>query len=403
MSRHKTVKAMSDAIVKSQPVDDEYEYYDEEDGEEEYDPDAAEQQMREAVSAARTILGEDFSESEIRESLWHYYYDVDKTVNYLLSLCTPISASIPVLNLIEQRTASQDKTAPKKAKGWLLTDFSSPMPPSCASVNRHPRSAASSTALVGRGSIAQDADPPHVESPGHLMAGCGRALTAAEFFKDSPWLNIPMERRSEILVEPLHPRGGLLGGSSQGTGKPSKLAALAAARKKKENDKASTDSKGASNSLALLDKLGTKPKASETKASTETSYESSVLADQTKHQESAPKPRKYPVRQKMQEVQKPASKPEEINTISTVTPVAEPTPEPPVLTSPSHFAQAMIGGSSSKAPSSSDSEPHLTRYTVFPENNAENPFAGPSPDDIVSKAQSASKGISKSERPTVKE
>lgn len=35
----------------------------------------------------REVIGEngDFTDKEIEDSLWHYYYDVDKTVNYLLS------------------------------------------------------------------------------------------------------------------------------------------------------------------------------------------------------------------------------------------------------------------------------------------------------------------------------
>lgn len=36
----------------------------------------------------RQVLGPDFeaSDQEIQESLWHYYYDVEKTTNYLLSV-----------------------------------------------------------------------------------------------------------------------------------------------------------------------------------------------------------------------------------------------------------------------------------------------------------------------------
>jgi len=49
-----------------------------------------------------------------------------------------------------------------------------------------------------------------------------------------PWLNIPNER-SAIFIEPIRPRGGLLGGTGS-TGKMSKLQALAAARKKKTEE-----------------------------------------------------------------------------------------------------------------------------------------------------------------------
>jgi elongation factor 1 alpha-like protein len=64
--------------------------------------------------------------------------------------------------------------------------------------------------------------------------------TAKNFFQDSPWLNIPPHRRAEILIVPLFPRLGLLGGSPAGEGKMSKIAALAARRRQKENEKQNT-------------------------------------------------------------------------------------------------------------------------------------------------------------------
>ncbi len=60
--------------------------------------------------------------------------------------------------------------------------------------------------------------------------------SAKDFFRDSPWLNIPLHRRAEIQIEPLFPRLGLLGGSSAGEGKMSKIAALAAKRRQKEKE-----------------------------------------------------------------------------------------------------------------------------------------------------------------------
>ena len=46
------------------------------------------EQMLLGTSRVRDVLGGSFSatDKEIQESLWHYYYDVDKTVNYLLSM-----------------------------------------------------------------------------------------------------------------------------------------------------------------------------------------------------------------------------------------------------------------------------------------------------------------------------
>lgn len=71
------------------------------------------------------------------------------------------------------------------------------------------------------------------------MVHCATPFTAKEFFRDCPWLRIPADREAEILIEPLYPRLGLLGGSSSAGdgGKMSKLAALAAKRRQKENEK----------------------------------------------------------------------------------------------------------------------------------------------------------------------
>jgi elongation factor 1 alpha-like protein len=83
--------------------------------------------------------------------------------------------------------------------------------------------------------------------------------TAKDFFQDSPWLKIPPHRRGEILIEPVFPRLGLLGGSSAGEGKMSKIAALAARRRQKENEKQSTTNinirDAAEESVSSLSKL----------------------------------------------------------------------------------------------------------------------------------------------------
>ena len=89
-------------------------------------------------------------------------------------------------------------------------------------------------------------------------------FSAKDFFHDTPWLNVPPHRRGEILIEPLYPSAGLLGGSSSsGAGKVSKLAALAAKRKQRDAEKKAAagkenvnNSAQSSPSLALLGRLG---------------------------------------------------------------------------------------------------------------------------------------------------
>lgn len=45
------------------------------------------EQLREGTVKVRDVLGPDIAvtDKEIQDSLWHYYYDVGKTVTYLLS------------------------------------------------------------------------------------------------------------------------------------------------------------------------------------------------------------------------------------------------------------------------------------------------------------------------------
>lgn len=46
------------------------------------------EQLRLGTAKVREVLGPQLhiTDKEIEDSLWHYYYDVDKTVNYLLSM-----------------------------------------------------------------------------------------------------------------------------------------------------------------------------------------------------------------------------------------------------------------------------------------------------------------------------
>lgn len=80
MSRHRVKNIDYD----SEDLDDEYDDYEEE--EEQVSPEDKEQ-LRQGTIKVREVLGVEpiATDAEIQESLWHYYYDVEKTVNYLLS------------------------------------------------------------------------------------------------------------------------------------------------------------------------------------------------------------------------------------------------------------------------------------------------------------------------------
>jgi len=45
------------------------------------------EQLREGTAKVRSVLGseESITDKDIQDSLWHYYYDTEKTINYLLS------------------------------------------------------------------------------------------------------------------------------------------------------------------------------------------------------------------------------------------------------------------------------------------------------------------------------
>lgn len=83
MSRHR--------LYQNYDYEDELDDYDgqgnEEDEENELSPEDK-KQMAEATAEALSVLGpqsDKVTTQQIQESLWHYYYDVDKTIAYLLN------------------------------------------------------------------------------------------------------------------------------------------------------------------------------------------------------------------------------------------------------------------------------------------------------------------------------
>lgn len=223
----------------------------------------------------------------------------------------------------------------------------------------------------------------------------------ANFFRDCPWLNIPEDRRGEILIEPRYSRGGLLGGSSKQDGTPkSKLAAIAAARKKENHGL--QDGQSAATSVALLDRLCSKPR--EAKLFTELS--SSIFTSQSANVEQTAnvQPRKYSRRTAKDRTAPQAEQPAHESPKGLGSPtntVFRDKPESAPLGGPSAFAQTIIG-------SIQISQKHdfqsLDRYT--PRNpiiHTEYDFIGPSPDDIVTRAQSskvpAQKAVKKAPQP----
>jgi elongation factor 1 alpha-like protein len=168
------------------------------------------------------------------------------------------------------------------------------------------------------------------------------------------------------------PKGRLLGGSS-------KLAALAAARKKKEAEKAAAAAESTTDrSINLLDRLG-KDKS--------TSSEQSVQTNKMT----------FPTRQKRQSAAKQEPQPE----ARTEVPEASPIQREDLRANPSTFAETLLGngtlqlddGVSLNRTTSNDGEVQADRsftlpYMSDPEYAKRDPFAKPSPDDVVLRAQS---------------
>lgn len=76
------------------------------------------EQLRLGTAKVRDVLGNELSltDEEIEDSLWHYYYDIEKTVNYLLSQKTfPPITQRPEIDICSgQRTTTEPKKRKKR-------------------------------------------------------------------------------------------------------------------------------------------------------------------------------------------------------------------------------------------------------------------------------------------------
>ncbi|KAE8374657.1 P-loop containing nucleoside triphosphate hydrolase protein [Aspergillus bertholletiae] len=242
-------------------------------------------------------------------------------------------------------------------------------------------------------------------------------FSAADFFRDSPWLNVPAHRKADILIEPLYPRLGLLGGAPESGGKVSKLAALAAARKKKEGDKAATTAPAQN---AETDKTTT-PSAEQKGASLSLRER---LAGNGKLQkpEGAQSPRPLGKLSRLgshSPQKKPSPGPVKQNGVAPVSPVklqrditAKPLvkeeekeqPTVNIRASPSTFASTLVGDA--VRPKMTEPSPlfptSMDLMEIYGQDLTEPfDFTGPSPDDVVFNAQSSAKGF-KSKQPASK-
>ena len=234
-------------------------------------------------------------------------------------------------------------------------------------------------------------------------------FSAADFFRDSPWLNVPAHRKADILIEPLYPRLGLLGGAPGSGGKVSKLAALAAARKKKEGDKASTaapaqnaeadktpapstEQKGAS--LSLRERLAGNGKIPKP----EGAQSPRPLGKLTRLGSHSPQKTPSPelIKQNGTSQVNSENVQEEITAEPLVKEEEKAQPTVNIRASPSTFASTIVGDVT--RPKMTEPSPlfstSLDLMEIYGQNLTEPfDFTGPSPDDVVLNAQSSAKGL----------
>ncbi|KAH7346232.1 hypothetical protein BKA65DRAFT_455628 [Rhexocercosporidium sp. MPI-PUGE-AT-0058] len=343
MSRHK--------LVKNLDLDDEMDDYD---GVEEYADDGAAEELSEedqenmrvgtiAVRAELPPTATHITDKQIQEALWHYYYDIEKSVGYL----------------VNTYVAKKEKKE-KKVKGGFISLLGG--------------ESAAGFCMSGAG---VDAGCGYGDADTRDCGDCSKPFSYADFFKDMPWLDVPQDRQA-LFIAPLYPRGGLLGGSSDGAPKVSKLQALAAARKKKAQEQKSAGSSGVEKPM---ENLTLNPSSGKEKGS----------SSPTK-----PASRGFPIRKR-----KDSNEHEKAAKATHVERAPEPTPDVVMeeialdQAEPSAFANTMF--SSSSSPTTTTSRPHSSNLFSLPYSNTAapttaDPFAGPSPDDVVIAAQSKAKG-----------
>ncbi|KAK8098601.1 uncharacterized protein PG998_014087 [Apiospora kogelbergensis] len=306
--------------------------------------------------------------AQIQEALWHYFYDVDKSVAYLVTkhIASP-----------EPKAAKTAPVQKNKGEGESKAQFSSPTPHSILDLAKSsleqilpsPYAYGGNTLAHTSRSVAGlylgslygitdgQADLREV-TPGSYQSS--KHFSFADFFNDMPWGNIPKDRETTFIA-PLYPRGGLLGGADSPK-KPSKLRELALKRKQKaEEQKVGSTDQDVQGTTAQMSQLPSPPSKKPGLGT--------LLADRKRKVGDLGQVEIPPVTK---------SSPEP----SVKTPLDEPALE---LAMPSAFAQTLVG-SAPAAPKAIPKTSYQLPYMAFTSSVSE-AFSGPSPDDVVLSAQ----------------
>ncbi|KAI7285752.1 elongation factor EF-1 alpha subunit [Hortaea werneckii] len=292
------------------------------------------------VRAELEEAGLSASDADIQESLWHYYWDVGKSVSYLKNARTP--------------RQQQDKTGSAKKE---------------KSKSKFDQAAENSAEKAGEYHLSFNplfAGSRRCHEHGIMYPSGTRGIpimppmSVADWFRDVPWSNVPSEVQGHLEPSvPARPSPKLLGGST-------KLAKLAEERRRKAaNETKEAPSPASTSALSSLDRLS-KPR--------EVTKENTIP-------EPRPEPKKYPIRKKREPTPPPK----------------EPTPPPPepeedlpdLRASPTKFGMTL-----STSLTNGIHAPRMTLSDMLGDSkDTEDPFKGLSPDDVVFKAQGHSKGM----------
>lgn len=224
------------------------------------------------------------------------------------------------------------------------------------------------------------------------------ALTLSHTTTESiMWSAVPKPCLAVMPHVPTHPKGKLLGGAAdEPTGKPSKLATLAASRRKAREDKKTLaqDSRGPqgkeeSSSAALLDKLSIRPRPqADTSSPIRTMNRQPDIANTSNNNFEEHTLRTYKRQKRQDPATEAQSLPEPVNQgEKDAAPHLEP-PQRDLRTITSPFAAALLNPvKSSYADRKTGNSVYSLSYPSSHHKANTNPFSGPSPDDVVSKAQ----------------
>lgn len=362
--------------------------------------------MREGTDRVIEILGDRaqlIAQSQIEQALWDSYYDADKAAEALSDIYAEeaVRMNDAVVEVLQRLAEKSDKVTPKqiqdalwhyyydidKTVGYLDRTYINPpekpkpkpkAPTECKYTLRFSADYPRRTELSGRGREWQTngGNVDYRETKRPRLQGYELAprieLPPEWHFWDTPWLGVPLERQSALVGPPMV--GGLLGGSS----KPSKLQALAAARKnKKSGEKKDSESSPMSSSQSTSTGSSPVPRKDNIRLDIRIPSKRPPQIDLE-----GERGEKFTLGRDKTEERAKASSPAKPQTEP-----AAPEVEPcvmPQATRPSPFASTLFRSSSHDKPTP---QSYPLPYTTAPSFSAK-PFLQPSPDDVVLAAQS---------------